>query len=299
MCTAINEREPHHLFGRTLDLECSYGEEVVITPRGFRFDFVNEGITESRYAMIGTAHIAGNTPLYYDAANEKGLCAAALRFPKLTVYREPVRERLNLASFEVIPWILGNFSSAAEACLAFERVNITKDDFSSDLPSTPLHWIIADNESAFVVESVADGVKIYDNTIGIMTNAPDFQAQMARLEESRGKNILGDGSSTSRFIRASYAKENTLPENDKSLAISRFFHIMSTVSLPCGYSRGIDDKPMKTLYTSCIDTEDMTYYFTTYACRQIRGVKLTEQSASHSCLSIFPTNQSEKIYYLS
>lgn len=299
MCTAINEREPHHLFGRTLDLECSYGEEVVITPRGFRFDFLHAGITESRYAMIGTAHIAANTPLYYDAANEKGLCAAALRFPKLTVYREPVRERLNLASFEIIPWILGNFSSAAEARLAFERVNITNDDFSSDLPSTPLHWMIADKENAFVVESVADGVKIYDNTIGIMTNAPDFPTQMARLEKSRGENILGDGSSTSRFIRAHYAEENTLFESDKALAISRFFHIMSTVSLPHGYSRGIGERPMKTLYTSCIDTENMTYYFTTYACRQIRGVKLTEQSASHSCLSIFPTNQSEKIYYLS
>jgi choloylglycine hydrolase len=224
---------------------------------------------------------------------------AALNFPGSAVYYTEIAAKDNIAPFEVIPWILSQCRNIGEARRVLDRINIVRVDFSDSFPVTPLHWMIADKENAFVVESVADGVKIYDNTIGIMTNAPDFQAQMARLEESRGKNILGDGSSTSRFIRASYAKENTLPENDKSLAISRFFHIMSTVSLPCGYSRGIDDKPMKTLYTSCIDTEDMTYYFTTYACRQIRGVKLTEQSASHSCLSNFPTNQSEKIYYLS
>lgn len=299
MCTALNEKTPYHLFGRTLDLECSYGEEVVITPRRFRFEFKHESVTDIRYAIIGTAHIAGNTPLYYDAANEKGLCAAALRFPELTVYRTPLPDRINLASFEIIPWILGNFSSAAEARAALERVNITNDDFSIDLPSTPLHWMIADKENTFVVESVADGVKIYDNPTGVLTNAPEFSEQTSLLKKSESDKLLGDGSSTSRFIRANYAKSHTMPESDKTLAISRFFHIMSTVSLPHGYSRGIGDKPMKTLYTSCIDTEDMTYYFTTYSCRQIRGVRLTEQIAGHTHLTSFPTNHSEKICFLS
>ena len=152
--------------------------------------------------------------------------------------------------------------------------------------------------SAFVIESVADGVKIYDNKIGVMTNAPDFPMQISKLEESDTEKLLGDGSSTSRFIRASYAKAHTIQETDRTLAISRFFHIMSTVSLPHGYSRGLGNKPMKTLYTSCIDTKDLTYYFTTYACRQIHGVRLIDFKLDSDKLVTLPMPHEEKISYI-
>ena len=295
MCTAIADG---HLFGRTLDLEGSYGENIVITPRRFEHSFLYATTTQSRFAIIGTAHVSQGVPLYYDAANEMGLCAAALRFPEVTVYHPPINDRLNLASFEVIPWLLCNFESAKKARLALDKLNITDDDISHSLPSTPLHWMVADKDSAFVIESVADGVKIYDNKIGVMTNAPDFPEQISKLEESDTENLLGDGSSTSRFIRASYAKTHTLPESDSPLAISRFFHIMSTVSLPHGYSRGLGDRPMKTLYTSCIDTKDLIYYFTTYTCRQIHGVKLGDFDLDSDQLITRPMPDEEKILYM-
>jgi choloylglycine hydrolase len=36
--------------------------------------------------MIGTAIVADDYPLYFDAVNEDGLCAAGLNFPGNAVY---------------------------------------------------------------------------------------------------------------------------------------------------------------------------------------------------------------------
>ena len=85
MCTAINETCGFHLFGRTLDLECSYGEKIVITPRGYKFHFLHEDENDRNYAIVGAAHVEDNIPLYYDGMNEHGLCVAALRFANLSV----------------------------------------------------------------------------------------------------------------------------------------------------------------------------------------------------------------------
>ena len=73
MCTAATYKTNDFYFGRTLDYEFSYGDEVTITPRNYTFHFRKTGTLESHYAMIGMAYIAGNYPLYYDAVNEKGL----------------------------------------------------------------------------------------------------------------------------------------------------------------------------------------------------------------------------------
>ena len=39
MCTAITYNAENFYFGRTLDYEFSYGEEVTITPKNFPFEF--------------------------------------------------------------------------------------------------------------------------------------------------------------------------------------------------------------------------------------------------------------------
>lgn len=296
MCTAINDISKHHLFGRTLDLEYTLDEQVVITPRRFTFRFLHEQASYEHFAMIGAAHISGDTPLYYDGMNEKGLCAAALRLPAITVYHEKQPEKCNLASFELIPWILCNFSSAKEAKDALENVNITPEGFSDALSTTPLHWIIADNKESFVIESVEDGIKIYDNPYGVLTNAPDFPTQVTMLEEY-GEPRLGDLSSSSRFIRAVNAKSFTLPTEKKIASISRFFHIFGTVNQPAGLFRA-DERQLRTVYTSCMDTETLSYYFTTYDCRKIRGVRMKNAHLDLDTVSAFPMKRKEWIHFL-
>ena len=69
MCTAATYKTKDFYFGRTLDYEFSYGDEVVITPRNYPFHFRHIDAIESHYAMIGMAHVVDNDPLYYDAFN--------------------------------------------------------------------------------------------------------------------------------------------------------------------------------------------------------------------------------------
>ena len=77
MCTAANlQTEDNHYFGRNLDLEYSYNETVVITPREYEFKFHQVDNITSHHAIIGMAYVVEDYPLYYDACNEKGLAMA-------------------------------------------------------------------------------------------------------------------------------------------------------------------------------------------------------------------------------
>ena len=76
MCMAASFKSNNHFFGRNLDLEISFGEEVVVTPRRFPFRYRNGDVDEAHHAMIGMALVSDGYPLYFDATNEKGLSMA-------------------------------------------------------------------------------------------------------------------------------------------------------------------------------------------------------------------------------
>ncbi len=172
MCTAATYKTNDFYFGRTLDYESSYGEEIVIMPRNFPLNFVNMGRIATHYAVIGTAHVAQDYPLFYDAANEKGLAMAGLNFVGNAFYRDDIDGRDNVAQFEFIPWILCQCANVTEARTLIEKINITKTQFSPQMPSGQLHWIIADKNDCIVVESVKEGIKVYNDPVGVLTNNP-------------------------------------------------------------------------------------------------------------------------------
>ena len=72
MCTAATYKTKDFYFGRTLDYEFSYGDQITITPRNYPFLSGMPVQNKTHYAIIGMAHVAGGYPLYYDAINEKG-----------------------------------------------------------------------------------------------------------------------------------------------------------------------------------------------------------------------------------
>ena len=181
MCTAATYKTKDFYFGRTLDYEFSYGDEVVITPRNFPFNFREKGTVSSHYAMIGMAHVADNCPLYYEVVNEKGLCMAGLNFVGNAVYFDPKEGKDNIAQFEFIAWILCQCADVKEARAMLQKINITKEPFSDKLPVGQLHWIIADKEEAVTVESVVEGLKVYDNPVGVLTNNPPFLANTQEI----------------------------------------------------------------------------------------------------------------------
>ena len=320
MCTAATYKTNDFYFGRTLDYESSYGEEIVIMPRNLRLDFLSEGICEKHYAVIGTAHIAGGYPLFYDAVNEKGLCMAGLNFVGNAHYFKNKNGKSNIAQYEFIPWILGKCASTDEAKELISNINITDTPFSEHMPVGQLHWIIADKNSAITVESVSDGIKVYDNPLGVLTNNPPFDEQMFRLNDymhlssrqpkntfsdklelkaySRGMGAIGlpgDLSSQSRFVRVAFVKANSVSGKGETESVSQFFHILGSVDQPRGCCEVADGKYEITIYTSCCNADKGIYYYTTYDNHRISAVDMRKESLDGNKLISYPMITEEKI----
>lgn len=151
MCTAATYETKDFYFGRTLDYEISYGDEVTITPRNFVFNFLREGSMHNHYAMIGMAHVEDNYPLYYDAINEKGLGMAGLNFVGNAFFPEEKSGKQNISPFEFIPWILGQCATVAEAKEKLKNINLVNIAFSEKLPLAQLHWLIAGHGQSITV----------------------------------------------------------------------------------------------------------------------------------------------------
>ena len=182
MCTAATYKTKVFYFGRTLDYEFSYGDEITITPRNYPFHFRHSAnVLVDHYAIIGMAHVAEDYPLYYDAINEKGLGMAGLNFVGNAVYANPVSDRENVAQFEFIPWILSQCATLDQAKEKLQTMNLTNTPFNDMFPCAQLHWIIADASGCIVVESMKDGLHIHDNPVGVLTNNPPFPQQMFQL----------------------------------------------------------------------------------------------------------------------
>lgn len=293
MCTAIAFKTKDSYFGRTLDLEYSYDEQVVVTPRNFHFDFRRKESIKNHYAIIGMATVVNNYPLYYEAANEYGLSMGGLNFPGNAFYPEEKEDKDNVSPFEFVPWILSQCKNLDEARCLLKRINICNIPFSKEYPLSPLHWIIADTEKSITVESVKEELKIYENPVGVMTNNPDFDYHITHLEDysnltcntvgtlySRGlgaKGLPGDNSSTSRFVRAVFTKLNSLSGESENESVSQFFHILSSVNQVRGSVRLENGKNVITVYTSCFNLNKGIYYYTTYENRCISAVSM------HNC----------------
>lgn len=320
MCTAITYETRDFYFGRTLDHDVSYSEEVTVTPRKFPLPFRDSETLTQHYAIIGMAHVVDEYPLYFDAVNEKGLAMAGLNFVGYAAYRPYAQGKDNIAGFELIPWILGQCGTVAQARGLLEKLNLTDTAFREDIPPARLHWIIADHDEAVVVEAVAEGVRIYENPVGVLTNNPPFPEQLLQLNNfmhlspekpenrfsdkldlqpySRGMGAMGlpgDLSSQSRFVRAAFTKLNSLSGQSEGESVSQFFHILDSVSQTRGCCRLGEGRNEITLYASCCNTDKGIYYYKTYDNHQITGVNMHRERLDDSFLIRYPLVLGEQI----
>ena len=322
MCTAISFKAKDHYFGRNLDLYYNYNEKVTITPKNFPFEFKLAGKKRSHFAFIGMATVEENYPLYYDAVNEKGLAGAALNFPDNAFYGDEEVGKINLSPFELIPYLLSNFKSVDDALPAIKNINLVNLKFSDKLPVSPLHFIISDKNRSLVVEPMREGIKIFDNKIGILTNNPPFDIQMLLLQNfsslsvknpksafspaikhepySLGMGAMGlpgDLSSPSRFVRAAFSKLNSVCNGDEESAVGQFFHILGSVEQIKGATEVKDKLFEYTLYSSCMNTLKGIYYYTTYDNRSITAVDMRKENLDSDELITFDLLRSEKITF--
>ena len=226
----------------------------------------------------------------------------------------------NVAQFEFIPLILSKCATVAEARGLLENINITNTQFNEKLPTAQLHWIIADRDGAITVESVKEGVKVYDNPVGVLTNNPPFEEQLFRLNDymrlspkspenafsdklslktySRGMGALGlpgDLSSQSRFVRVAFTKMNSVSGSSENESVSQFFHILGSVDQQRGCCEVDGGKYEITLYTSCCNADKGIYYYTTYENHQITAVDMHRENLDGESLSRYPLICGEQI----
>ncbi len=319
MCTAVSYKTDDHYFGRNLDLDYSYAESVIISPRNFPFHFRKTDDVSSHYAIIGVAYVVDGYPLYYDAINEKGLGIAGLNFPENADYKPERNDKRNIAPFELIPWLLGICQSVDEVKEHLKDVNISNTPFSETLPLSPLHWMIADSTSSLTLEVVKDGIKLYDNPTHVLTNNPPFDVQMFLLNNymslsphqptntfspclsletySRGMGALGlpgDLSSSSRFVKASFTRLNSVSGSSESESISQFFHILGSVAQPRGCVAA-DNGYEYTIYSTCYNTDKGILYYTTYENSQLSAVDMHKVDLDSKNLVSYPMIHGQQI----
>lgn len=321
MCTAMTYGAGGFCFGRTLDSERSYGQQVVITPRNAPLRFRNQGTLQSHYAVVGMARVENGIALYFDGMNEHGLGMAGLNFVGYARYGSPVPDRDNVAHFELISWILGQCATVDEAAELLNRINVTDEAFSDHLPPASLHWMAADRSGAIVVESMAEGLFIRPNPVGVLTNNPPFDQQLLHLSDylhlsafppenrlaptlqldrySRGMGALGlpgDLTSRSRFVRGAFVKLNAPECGTETDRVSQFFRMMESVSQPKGACRLSSGEYETTIYTSCCSANGPTYYYTTYGNHRITAVELKEELREGTELIRYPLISGEQIF---
>ena len=279
---------------------------------------------ESHYAIIGIAAGIDEYPLYYDACNEKGVAIAGLNFAGNAVYREMEDGMVNVTPFEFIPYLLSQAESVEDVKELLENLNLVNINYSENLPLSPLHWMIADRNSSIIVEPLEDGLKVYDNPVGVLTNNPTFDMQLFNLNNyrnlsvktpentfsknleldtySRGMGAIGlpgDLSSASRFVKVAFTKENSFSGTGESESVSQFFHILASVEQQKGLTF-IDDPDLYeyTIYSSCYNTNKGILYYKTYDNHQITAVDLNKEDLDGDSLIIYPLIDEAQINFV-
>jgi len=287
MCTAFGINLSDRFFGRNLDLCGHFGERIVLTPRNFNWESRHEGTQKTRYAMLGMASEEDNFPLYAEAVNEKGLAMAGLNFIGNAVFsNQTVEGKRNLATFELILWLLGSCASIEEAAESLRSLHLTNDSFRSDLPAASLHWIISDGIRSLTLESTKKGIALYENRCMTLTNNPPFPFQVAaclkmpdsvefqrdlHLDRELGfcTDTLGEESvaisggytSTDRFLRTAWLLRHTKTAGSADRDLATCFQILDAVAPIYGCVREPDGSAHYTVYSVCANLSKGIFYW--------------------------------------
>lgn len=304
MCTGLAiSTNDNFFFGRNLDLDYDFGQSVVITPRNYEFKFKKMNIIQTHYAMVGMATIVDNYPLYAEAINEKGLGMAGLNFVGYARYSTDVVEgKNNITPYEIIPWLLSQFSTVDECIPYLENLNMIDIPFKENMPCSPLHWILADKMRTIVIEVTDSGVDIYDNPVGVLTNNPRFDYHMTSLNKYMGVTaynpanmfssnlslkplgvgvgglgLPGDSSPESRFVKTAFLRENFIPMPSDEANVSNFLNVLWNVVMVNGSVLGSPDEVHVTRYSCCCNTRTGDFYYKRYDKLEINKISMMEE----------------------
>ena len=284
MCTGVRfvDNNGGMYFGRNLDWSVPYGQKVVITPRGYKYNS----------AFLGEMSVRG----------ESGLAIAGLNFPGYAKYAEAaVDGKTNVAAYEFPLWVVANFTTVAEVEKALKEVAIVAKPINEQYPVSELHWIIGDKERSIVVEYSANGMEIFENDVDILTNQPGYGWHKENLRNymnlfsqmpkevrwgkakmtafgtgSLMQGLPGDYYSPSRFVRVAYLNTHYPVKGTEEENVSRLFHTLAGVAMIDGAAQMGDGKCELTIYTGGYSAPAKTYYYNTYENPAIQKVAMSD-----------------------
>lgn len=321
MCTSIAMKTNDFYFGRNMDLEYELNGSIVVTPRNFPLFLRKTAPLKHHYAMMGMAVLSEGFPLYAEAVNAKGLCIAGLNFPD-NAYYSPKEDpdKINVSPFELVHWILGKCSCIKEVRELVKNTHLIAIPFSEHLPLSPLHWHIADRNFSVVLENTREGLFLYDDYVGVLTNNPGFPFQTTNLCQylnldarcpqncfsekahvkpfGRGLGCVGmpgDFSPASRFVKAGFLALNSVCTSDEQGSVSQFFHLLDSVAMPRGSVITEDSLYDITLYSCCINASKGIYYYKSYANNQLSAINMNRENLNSCNLKIYPVIRCQQV----
>ncbi|MBB5702235.1 choloylglycine hydrolase [Ochrobactrum daejeonense] len=295
------------VYGRTMEFGFKIDSKMIMIPRNFEMtsqlsaDMVGKK-WKAKYAAIGMN--AFDLPALVDGMNEKGLAGGILYFPGFAQYPDPssVKPEDSLTPWDFLSWALGNFSTVAEVKAALEDVTVVGVKQVDMGFTPPVHYTLHDASGASIVIEPIDGkLKVYDNPLSVLTNAPSFDWHMTNLRNyvnlspknvkamkingltisqiGEGSGMLGvpgDMTPPSRFVRASanLLSAREVPSGIESVRLAE--HILNNFDIPKGVVQGEageEDKPVDyTQWSTVADMKNDIYYVKTYEEQVLRGV---------------------------
>ena len=324
-CSAVawETADGGHLWGRNFDFNrLAADSKVTFVPRGQVFYACGtelEGNLEpstrctAAYAAVGIGSLVlRSTPALYEGLNEKGLMGGQLYYRTFAHFAPEARPgTLPLQPPFLVTWCLATCASVEEVARALEeRVSLVAIPMLGTVP--PIHWMFSDRTGeSIVVESDRDGLHIYRNTVGVMTNSPGYPwhrtnllnypqlrpldyGELAwggeRLEPcfsgSGAAGLPGDWSSPSRFVRLAFLREHAVKGGDEAEGVSLLFRLLHSAAFPLGaveltgpgeitpHDRGVVPYDY-TVYSSVLCAESMRFYWLTYRNSRVRYVELS------------------------
>ena len=323
MCTSFTYEDADGKFflSRTMDFGFELGGRPVVIPRQHHF---NSDVAANGFAgplgFVGAGRNVGQY-LTVDGVNEAGFAAATLYFTESKYSPAPLAGHVNLASHEMIPYLLGNMHSVSELRDRLATLNVVavKNKFMGDIV-VPLHWIVTDaSGDCAVLEAEGEGLQLYDNPVGVMTNSPDFPWHVKNLKNfaqlqptlaagtkygalqadgfgagTGAVGLPGDYTSVSRFVRMAFLREHAEKVHGQAAAVNTISHLLGSLDIPRGIKISADGSSDYTQYRGYMDMSRHAYFMQPYDDQTITKVALTEDLLNAAEQTEFPLAQAQQ-----
>jgi len=299
---------------RSMEFSVDLHYDIIVVPRHKLFisPFMpgKNGLTWSaRYGYVGVASMGLEFGVS-DGMNEKGLALGLLWYETDMQWQKvtPADSNCALASAMLSDWLLGSFATVDDLRNALGVVKVFNytDSVRLKAPLT-VHYIVYDTTGGCIVIEFDQGIcHIYDNPLGIMTNAPSFPWQMNNLRQYLGMNnanplayqipgmtlrptghgegmigLPGDYTPPSRFVRLGVFLRFVDQQPDAIHNLTLAQHVINSFAIPLGMivDKDQDGKVIASESTQWVTFRDLTHriiYFKTYDNQTLRKIDLNK-----------------------